>query len=140
MTRIPSSDSPDLAPSPGEGTRAPSRATAGDAATPVSVAGHQTPAPSIPGGGGAGYQSPAGPSINRDEIPNPAGDADPGEADRGTASPGLTGQDWRDRVKAVQGQQAAARRNGRGRYRAKRAGDRFGPGMARKYPGGDGAA
>jgi hypothetical protein len=87
------------------------------------------------GRGPGGTDSAAGTS----SPPGPGGAARVPVAAPPAPGPGLRGKAAMDAVRAAQGQQAKARRTGRGRGTARRAGDRYGPGMTRRMPppGGD---
>jgi hypothetical protein len=67
----------------------------------------------------------------------PAGGAPEPASALPAGTTGLSGQAFRDAVKAAQSAQAKAKRNGRGRYPARRQGDGYGPGMTRRPPPGD---
>jgi hypothetical protein len=86
-------------------------------------------------GPAGGEQGPAGGGRPRAPLAGQAPGAATGRSS--AAAPGpkrLRGQDARDAVRAAESKLAAAKRAGRGRYRAKRAGDGYGPGMTRRMP------
>jgi hypothetical protein len=82
------------------------------------------------GRGPGGTDSAAGTS----SPPGPGGAALPDVAAPPAPLPGLRGKAAMDAVRAAQGQQARARRTGRGRGAARRAGGSYGPGMTRRLP------
>lgn len=136
---------PEATPEPragrGEASAPPPRNT-GAPSSPTGGVPDRTPVPATPEAGTGPQSPPAQASTTQTGILSPdrdaGGDTDAGE-EQGGGSPALSGQEWRDEVKRVKGRQAAAQRNGRGRYRRK-GGVRPRPGMNRRWPGGNGDA
>jgi hypothetical protein len=125
----------------GRGTPSRPARREGDASPGSPVPGLAPTSPRRPEGTARGARDEeAGVRTLRASLPpaiSPAGGAPEPASALPAGTTGLSGKAFRDAVKAAQSAQAKAKRNGRGRYPARRRGDGYGPGMSRRPPPGD---